>query len=327
MTFFIQLRTKIRHFIITREEWVVRLLRFAIMLAVLLVMNRCFGYQKILNHWWISVGLAGISALLPLAGSTFIVIFVGLMHMMTLSTDVAVVALVLLAISYAVAAYFRADDTYNMVVIPTCRYLNIPFVVPMVSGLMRSIHELPTIICGSIFSYYLKVVVENASSFLDPNTDLGAAELLQNQMLNNGMFYIYLVAMTVMFLVVYFIRTKGMEHAWLVAVLSGVVTEFVLMLAGVLFVGNRDDIMLLVIGNVVTLVVGLLLVFFARGFDYSRTEHVQFEDDEYYYYVTAVPKVHITASDKEIKRITSETTTLPVQDLGMMQEEVQQKDE
>ena len=99
------------------------------------------------------------------------------------------------------------------------------------------------------------------------------------------------------------------------------------MLAGVLFVGNRDDIMLLVIGNVVTLVVGLLLVFFARGFDYSRTEHVQFEDDEYYYYVTAVPKVHITASDKEIKRITSETTTLPVQDLGMMQEEVQQKDE
>ena len=121
MTFFIQLRTKIRHFIITREEWVVRLLRFAIMLSVLLVMNRCFGYQKILNHWWVSVGLAGISTLLPLAGSTFIVIFVGLMHMMTLSTDVAVVALVLLAISYAVAAYFRSDDTYNMVVIPACR--------------------------------------------------------------------------------------------------------------------------------------------------------------------------------------------------------------
>ena len=60
MTFFIQLRTKIRHFIITREEWVVRLLRFAIMLAVLLVMNRCFGYQKILNHWWVSVGLQAL---------------------------------------------------------------------------------------------------------------------------------------------------------------------------------------------------------------------------------------------------------------------------
>lgn len=320
MTFLIQLRTKIRHFIITREEWVVRLLRFAIVLVILLVMNRCFGYQKILNHWWVSVVIAGISMLLPLAGSTFIVIFVGLMHLMTLSTDVAVVALVLLAISYAVSTYFRADDTYNMMVIPACRYLNIPFVVPMEAGLMRSIHELPTIICGSVLSYYLKAVVENASSFLDPNTDLSAAELLQGQILNNSMFYIYLVAMTAMFLVVYTVRTKGIEHAWLVGVLSGVVVEFVLMLAGILFTGEKESIPLLVIGNVVTLIVGLGMVFFARGFDYTRTEHVQFEDDEYYYYVTAVPKMHIPEQEKEIKRITSETLPLPVDDLEETEE-------
>ena len=318
MTFLIQIRTKIRHFNITREEWVVRLLRFAIVLAVLLVMNRCFGYQKILNHWWVSVVIAGISMLLPLAGSTFIVFFVGLMHLMTLSTDAAVIALVLLAISYAVSAYFRSDDTYNMMVIPAWRYLNIPFVVPMEAGLMRSIHELPTIICGSVLSYYLKTVVENASSFLDPNTDLSAAELLQGQILNNSMFYIYLVAMTAMFLVVYTVRTKGIEHAWLVGVLSGVVV--VLMLAGILFTGEKENIPLLVIGNVVTLIVGLGMVFFARGFDYTRTEHVQFEDDEYYYYVTAVPKMHIPEQEKEIKRITSETLPLPVDDLEETEE-------
>ena len=179
------------------------------------------------------------------------------MHLMTLSTDAAVIALVLLAISYAVSAYFRSDDTYNMMVIPACRYLNIPFVVPMEAGLMRSIHELPTIICGSVLSYYLKTVVENASSFLDPNTDLSAAELLQGQILNNSMFYIYLVAMTAMFLVVYTVRTKGIEHAWLVGVLSGVVVEFVLMLAGILFTGEKESIPLLVIGNVVTLIVGV----------------------------------------------------------------------
>ena len=67
----------------------------------------------------------------------------------------------------------------------------------------------------------------------------------------------------------------------------------VLMLAGILFTGEKENIPLLVIGNVVTLIVGLGMVFFARGFDYTRTEHVQFEDDEYYYYVTAVPKMHI----------------------------------
>jgi len=30
--------------------------------------------------------------------------------------------------------------------------------------------------------------------------------------------------------------------------------------------------------------------FFARNLDYNRIERVQFEDDEYYYYVKAVPK-------------------------------------
>ena len=92
------------------------------------------------------------------------------------------------------------------------------------------------------------------------------------------------------------------------------------MLAGILFTGEKENIPLLVIGNVVTLIVGLGMVFFARGFDYTRTEHVQFEDDEYYYYVTAVPKMHIPEQEKEIKRITSETLPLPVDDLEETEE-------
>ena len=51
-----------------------------------------------------------------------------------------------------------------------------------------------------------------------------------------------------------------------------------------------------------------------------ETEHVQFEDDEYYYYVTAVPKMHIPEQEKEIKRITSETLPLPVDDLEETEE-------
>ena len=35
-------------------------------------------------------------------------------------------------------------------------------------------------------------------------------------------------------------------------------------------------------------------------------ENIQFEDDEYYYYVKAVPKVGVAVPEKEIKRITGE---------------------
>jgi disulfide oxidoreductase YuzD len=40
--------------------------------------------------------------------------------------------------------------------------------------------------------------------------------------------------------------------------------------------------------------------------DYTRTERVQFEDDEYYYYVKAVPKNMIAEPKKTVKKIVSQ---------------------
>ena len=60
--------------------------------------------------------------------------------------------------------------------------------------------------------------------------------------------------------------------------------------------------MLVVIGVVLGALVGYLcnILFFAV--DFRRTEYVQYEDDEYYYYVKAVPKSLVTEKDKQIKR-------------------------
>ena len=55
---------------------------------------------------------------------------------------------------------------------------------------------------------------------------------------------------------------------------------------------------------VLGIVVGLVLELIFFSMDYSRTENIQFEDDEYYYYVKAVPKVGVSAPEKEVKRIT-----------------------
>ena len=46
--------------------------------------------------------------------------------------------------------------------------------------------------------------------------------------------------------------------------------------------------------------------------DYTRTEMVQFEDDEYYYYVKAVPKNVLAAPQKKVKRINKQQKKVPV---------------
>ena len=53
-------------------------------------------------------------------------------------------------------------------------------------------------------------------------------------------------------------------------------------------------------------VISLVLYLFVFAVDYSRTQFVQFEDDEYYYYVKAVPKINVIAPEMNIKRINAQ---------------------
>ena len=55
------------------------------------------------------------------------------------------------------------------------------------------------------------------------------------------------------------------------------------------------------------LALGLLAYVALFTVDYRRTEYVQFEDDEYYYYVKAVPKVGVSVPEKQVKHITEDT--------------------
>ena len=304
MTALIELRTRIRQLISRGETWVNRVIRFVLALVALLMVNRVLGFQQILNHWWVAVGIALLCAFIQMQGVTVIIIFYTLLHLMTLSTDIALATLVLIVVSYAVCGYFQSRDTYNMVTIPMCYQMNIPFMMPIGAGLTGGINELPSVLFGSVTSYYLHMVSLNASAFLEPNSEMTASLLIQTKLLTSPMFYIYIVTMCIVFVMVYYIRTSKVRYAWIVAIFFGLVTAFIIMLATHLFIEGREGIPGLIVGCVLTLVIGLAMTFLIQGADYNRTEKVIFEDDDYIYYVTAVPKVHVAEQDKEVKKIT-----------------------
>ena len=62
----------------------------------------------------------------------------------------------------------------------------------------------------------------------------------------------------------------------------------------------------MIIFSVVSVLIGLVLEFFVYGGDYTRTERLEYEDDEYYYYVKAVPKALVATSERSIKKINAE---------------------
>ena len=71
-----------------------------------------------------------------------------------------------------------------------------------------------------------------------------------------------------------------------------------------MLLGIKGKVIGVIIGGAVSCVIAVVIQFLFFNVDYTRTERLQFEDDEYYYYVKAVPKAVIAGSDKQVKHFT-----------------------
>lgn len=59
------------------------------------------------------------------------------------------------------------------------------------------------------------------------------------------------------------------------------------------------DIVSVFVGIVLSFVLAQIVRYFIFNMDYLRVENVQFEDEDYYYYVKAVPKMMFPLTDEE----------------------------
>ena len=101
-------------------------------------------------------------------------------------------------------------------------------------------------------------------------------------------------------IVVNIVRKMSIDHAWKVAIVSGVLVQISGLFVGYILFDIIGRTFAMIIGNVIAILLGLVIEFIFMDLDYGRIERVQFEDDDYYYYVKAVPKKIVTSSDKEI---------------------------
>ena len=107
----------------------------------------------------------------------------------------------------------------------------------------------------------------------------------------------------VVLLLVYVIRRLSIDNAWMIAIISGLSVSAVLLLICEFIMELQFSVIGIVIGSVFSFIICAGIQFLEFNVDYSRAEIVQFEDDEYYYYVKAVPKNVLAAPDKSVKRI------------------------
>jgi len=206
---------------------------------------------------------------------------------------------------------FAPKNGYSIVLTPILCYFRVPQVMPVAVGLLKEPSSYLSVLCGAIAYFYINGVEENIVNFTSTEETEGFAKLTAalRVLVGNKEMYLVLAAFFITSLVVYCIRRQSVNHAWRIALFAGSMVEMVILLVGYILLGLPGKIQWVIIGTLVSLLISLILEFFFYNLDYSRIERVQFEDDEYYYFVKAVPKVFVAKKDKKVKQITPRKKT------------------
>ncbi|MBQ2576494.1 MAG: hypothetical protein II566_04420 [Lachnospiraceae bacterium] len=266
-------------------------------------MRQMFGFHELLSSNMILIPLGIICFFVPLSAAGLIMMIYTTLQVMSLSQSAGVMLFLMFMLSYIFSNAYQARQLTHFVGVTVLYRMHIPYLAPLWAGLFGNISEVTTIICGSVISFYLKTVHDSVPQIADAPDTVNALDLVQS-MVSNPMFFVYELAIVGMFVMVWLFRSSKLKHSWVWAVIFGTLTEFVIMLGGSLFLNDSRGLTQITVGSLVTLIVGILLFFVFQDLDFKRVETVQFSDDEYYYYVTAVPRIRLAEEDKEIKKIT-----------------------
>ena len=308
MSSLLEMRERLRNFYSKYEVYITPLFKFILALVSLMCINGSIGFMDRLNNIVIVLVVALMCSFLPmnfivLASAGFVCA-----HLYTVSLECGIVAIAIFLLMFILYFRFSPKDTAVVLLLPLCFAIKIPYVVPIAVGLLATPASVVSVGCGTMVYYLIQYIKDNSSAINTLDADDGAVAKFRfviDGILNNKEMLITIVAFAIVVIVVYLIRRLSVDHAWTIAMAVGAVLGIVVLLIGDLAYDTHISIGGLIVGTVISLLLAKVLQFFCFNVDYSRTEYVQFEDDEYYYYVKAVPKNSVAQAKKRVKKITS----------------------
>ena len=307
MSSLLEMRENLRNFYSRNEVYLLPILKCVLALATLMILNVNLGYMTKINNPLIILVLALMCSFLPMNLLVIIAAVFVMLHSYAVSLECAIVVGGVFLLMFLLYYRFSPKDTLVVLMLPLCFGLKIPFAVPIVVGLLCGPSSVVSIACGVVAHYVVSYVKTNASMImsLDADNTISKFRYVMDGLLADKALVVVIISFCATTIIVYIIRRLSVDHAWTIAMFVGAVTNVVVLLVGDLMYETGISVLALILGTVVALLIAKVVEFFAFNVDYTRTEYVQFEDDEYYYYVKAIPKNTVARSKHTVKKITS----------------------
>lgn len=287
------------------QAYIDPILKFLMAFIVFMLINVKIGYMEQINSMVVVLVAALFCSFMPIKTIALLGGLFMLMHYYALAREASLVVLAVYAVMYLLFLRFAPRETLVILLTPICFMLKIPYVMPIAMGLIGGPTSIVSVAFGVIISYFVEYTEANATtiSSMDAETIMTKLRFVIDGFLGNEAMIFTIAAFAVTLVLVYIIRRSSMDYSWSIATVAGLLTDIVVLLLGDLMFDLNYSIPGIVFGSVFAGIICVGLQFVSFYVDYRRTERVQFEDDEYYYYVKAVPKITVTTPDKKVKKI------------------------
>lgn len=306
MSNLLELRENIKRIYGKYEMYITPALKFVLALVAIIMINSELGYMNLLNNVFVVLMASVACAILPWGFTLIVSALFVVGHIYAMAMECALIALAIFAVMFLLYFRFTPKDAILVILTPICFFLKIPYLIPICVGLVCTPVSAVAVACGVVTHYMIDSVSESAIAVAGAEGEVGSQfKMMLDGIMGNTTMIVTLFAFIVTVVVVYLIRRLSIDNSWTIAMITGAVVNAMILLVGDLLLDTKISIVWLLVGSVLAVLVAKVLQFFVFNVDYTRTERVQFEDDEYYYYVKAVPKVTVAPASKTVKKINS----------------------
>lgn len=275
------------------EAYIMPACKFVLAMVVFCFINSKFGHMGKIAKFPIAIILALLCSFMPMNLIVIIAALLTLAHAYALSMEAAIVLAAVYMIMFLLFFKFSPKATLAAVLTPICLELKIPYVIPISCGLVGTPASAVASACGVITFYMLKYVEKCVEAFSEAKqTDMVVnLKTMLTGIIGNKAMIVMSASFLVTIIVVYVVRRMAIKHSWTIAIAVGALTNMLILLAGDVAYQTNISIIGLFFGTILGCIVAFVFKFVAFDVDYNKLERVQFEDEDYYYYVKAVPKI------------------------------------
>ncbi|MFR5601141.1 MAG: ABC transporter permease [Lachnospiraceae bacterium] len=297
------------------DMYIKPVLKFCLSLSVFLVMNQNIGFMARLKSPAVVLALSLVCSFLPYGVITALAAGFMLAHVSVVSLEITLLLGVSMLIIALLYYSFQPGDSYLLLLTPLLFVFKIPYAIPLLVGLSGNIAGVIPVSCGVYLYYMLSYVKQNAGIL----TGDGSVDITQKYtqivkgMMGNQLMLVMILAFAIGIFVVFILHNLSVDYAWMIAIIAGTIAQLAVVFVGDFVFDISVSVGQLILGIIASACIAGIYNFFVFAVDYTRTEYVQFEDDDYYYYVKAVPKIAVSKPDVKVKKINARRSQRPAE--------------